>query len=40
MQKWMLTDIHWTEHRVPNEGARENTQGVKGECSLIGATAI
>jgi hypothetical protein len=36
----MLTDINWREHRVHNEGARENTQRVKGECSLVGATAI
>ena len=20
IQKWMLTIIHWTEHKVPNEG--------------------
>jgi hypothetical protein len=26
----MLTAIHWTEHRVPNEGARESTQGAEG----------
>ena len=26
--KWMLIVIHWTEHRVHNEGARESTQGV------------
>jgi hypothetical protein len=30
LQKWMLTAIHWTEHRVPNEGARERTQGAEG----------
>ena len=22
IQKWMLIVIHWTEHKVPNEGAR------------------
>ena len=32
----MLTAIHWLEHRVPNEGARESTQGVEGVCSPIG----
>ena len=25
IQRWMLIAIHWTEHRVPNEGARERT---------------
>jgi len=30
IQKWMLTVIHWTEHRVPNEGARERTHGAEG----------
>jgi hypothetical protein len=24
----MFTVIHWTEHRVPNEEARENTQSI------------
>jgi hypothetical protein len=38
--KWMLTAIYWTEHRVPNEGAREGTQGAKGVCSPIGGTTI
>jgi hypothetical protein len=36
----MLTAIHWTEHRVPNEGARERTQGAEGVCSPIGGTTI
>jgi hypothetical protein len=36
----MLTDIHWTEHRVPNEGSRERTQGAEGVCSTIGGTTI
>jgi hypothetical protein len=40
VQKWMLTAINWTDHRVPNEGARESTQGAKGVCSLIWGTAI
>jgi hypothetical protein len=26
----MLTAIHSTEHRVPNEGTRKSTQGAKG----------
>ena len=30
----------WTEHRVPNEGARERTQGAEGVCSPIGGTTI
>jgi hypothetical protein len=34
----MLTAIHWTEHRVPNEGTRERTQGVEGVYSPIGGT--
>jgi hypothetical protein len=34
----MLTAIHWTDHRVPNEGARESTQGAEGVCSPIGRT--
>jgi hypothetical protein len=29
-QKWMLTVIHWTEHKFPNERARESTQGAEG----------
>jgi hypothetical protein len=34
----MLTVIHWTEYRVPNEGARERTQGAEGVCNPIGGT--
>ena len=30
IQKWMFTVIHWTEHRVPNEGARKVPKGLKG----------
>jgi hypothetical protein len=26
----MLIAIYWTEHRVPNEGARESSQGAEG----------
>ena len=40
IQKWMLTAMHWTEHRVPNEGARERIQGAEGVCSPIGGTTI
>ena len=40
IQKWVLTAIHWMEHRVPNEGAWERTQGPEGVCSLIGGTTI
>jgi hypothetical protein len=40
IQKWMLTAIYWTEHRVPNEGARESTQGAKGVWSSLGGTTI
>jgi hypothetical protein len=36
----MLTVIHEAEHRVPNKGARESTQGAEGVCSLIGGTTI
>jgi hypothetical protein len=39
-KKWMLTAIHWTEHRVPNEGARESTQGAERVYSPIGGTTI
>jgi hypothetical protein len=28
------------EHRAPNEGAREITQGAKGVCNPIGGTTI
>jgi hypothetical protein len=40
IQKWMLTAIHWTELRVPNEGAKERTQGAKVVCSPIRGTTI
>jgi hypothetical protein len=33
-------EYHWTEHRVPNEGARESTQGAEGVCSPIEGTTI
>ena len=40
IQKWVLTVIHWTVHRVPNEGVRERTQGAEGVCSPIRGTTI
>jgi hypothetical protein len=40
IQRWIFTATHWTEHRVPNEGARESTQGSEGVCSSIGGTTI
>jgi hypothetical protein len=38
--KWMLTVIHWTEHRFLKEGARGRTQGAEGVCSPIGGGTI
>jgi hypothetical protein len=40
IQKWMLTIIHWTKHRVPNERTRESMQGAEGVWSPIGGTSI
>jgi hypothetical protein len=34
----MFIAIHWIKHKVPNEGARERTQGTEEVCSLIGGT--
>jgi hypothetical protein len=28
------------DHRAPNEGARESTQGAEGVCNPIGGTTI
>jgi hypothetical protein len=36
----MLTFSYWIDHRAPNGGAREYTQGAKGICNLIGGTTI
>jgi hypothetical protein len=36
----MLTAIYFMEHKVPNEGAIESTEGVEGVCSPIGGTTI
>ena len=40
IQKYMLSGDHWTEHRVPNQGVRERTEGAKGVCNLTGGTTI
>jgi len=40
IQKWMLTIIHWAEHKVPNEGARESTQRTEGVCGPLGRSTI
>ena len=40
IQKWMLTIIHWTEHKILNEGARESNQGAEGVWKPIGGTSI
>jgi hypothetical protein len=40
VQKWMFTVIYWMEHRAPNGGARESTQGAEGVCNPIGGTTI
>jgi hypothetical protein len=39
-QEWMLTVSYWMEHRDPNGGARESTQGAKGVCNPIDGTII
>ena len=40
IQKWVLTVIHWTVHRVPNERAREITQRPDGVYSPRVGTTI
>jgi hypothetical protein len=40
IQKWILMVIYWMDHRDPNEGARESTQGAKGVCNPIRGTTI
>jgi hypothetical protein len=32
--------MHWTEHRVPNKGVGERTEGVEEVCNPIGRTTI
>ena len=39
-QKWMLTVSYWMEHRAPNGGARDSTQGAKGVCNPIERTTL
>ena len=39
-QNWILTVSYWMEHRAPNGGARESTQGAEGVCNPIGGTTI
>jgi hypothetical protein len=39
-QKWMITVSYWIGHMAPNGGAREITQGAKGNCNPIGGTTI
>jgi hypothetical protein len=39
-QKWILIVSYWMEHRAPNGGAKESTQGAKGICNPIGGTTI
>jgi hypothetical protein len=36
----MLIVIYWMEHRVPNDGDRENAQEVEMVCSPIGGTIV
>jgi hypothetical protein len=40
IQKWMLTAIHGTDLRIPNEGARERSQRAEGVCSPIEGTTM
>jgi hypothetical protein len=36
----MLTISYWINHKAPNRGSRESTQGAKGICNPIGGTTI
>ena len=40
IEKWMLSANHGTEHRFPNGGLRDRTQGAVGVCSPIRGTTI
>jgi hypothetical protein len=31
---------YWMDHRAPNGGARESTQGAKGICNPMGETTL
>ena len=39
-RKLRLTVSYWMDHRAPNGGARESTQGAEGVCNPIGGTTI
>jgi hypothetical protein len=39
-QKWTLIVSYWMDHRTPNGGARESTQGSGGICNPIGERTI
>ena len=36
----MLTVSYWMDHRAPNGGARESTQGAEGICNPTGGKPI
>ena len=36
----MLTANLWTEHRVPDGGVEEGTEGVEGVCSPMGRATV
>jgi hypothetical protein len=36
----MLSANYWTEHKVPNGGARERMEADEGACSPIEGTTI
>ena len=40
IRMWMLRVGYWMDHRAPNGGARESTQGAKGICNPIGGTTL
>jgi hypothetical protein len=41
IQRQMLSDNHWTEHRVPDRAIGQGTEGTEGVCSpLVGATVL
>jgi hypothetical protein len=37
---WMLAGNYWTEHRIPNGGVRERTEGDDVVCNPIGRTTV
>ena len=39
-QKWMLTVSYWMEHKAPNGGTRESTQGAEGVRNPIAGTTL